>query len=505
MLEELRYDSLEILSERKIYHYRADGEYKGVTKNGVYTSYDYKDTPSDFERDHHNNWTKCIRYEDNNHHKPENIAFQEITYYGEACAETILTIDGISNDLVSTQHPIPRAPVANPFDLAQWQWIAEGQSEYEPFSVQRYYTAQHGFLPSQMRISSYETDLWSLRQYLLHSFGAAEIWGKSVQEDNRYDECHQQYVLSFPRNAYILEADNVQHNGSYHYEFAGKPPGLKAELANNVQFGCLNLYYSPSAFAARDEDFEDELRNVIASFRVKKKAETPQVSMITTMGNSFALKTYLTKDDFIIKDLDLNYGNGFEKFNDELMVKFTASTQGLILFHGEPGTGKTFYVRHLLRKMTESKKVVIYMPPNMVDHLVEPSFMTFISAQVALFSSEGKSCVMLIEDAEPLLVARDANIRIQGITNLLNMTDGLLNDMLGLQIICTFNVPLKQLDKALLRPGRLIARKEFKPLQEFEANILAHSLGIKYVFTGPATLSDIYAKTPDKKMLTHDE
>ncbi len=111
---------------------------------------------------------------------------------------------------------------------------------------------------------------------------------------------------------------------------------------------------------------------------------------------------------------------------------------------------------------------------------------------------------MLIEDAEPLLVSRDENTRIQGITNLLNMTDGLLNDMLGLQIICTFNVPLKQLDKALLRPGRLIARKEFKPLQAFEANILAHSLGITYIFNKPATLSDIYSKQKEKQMLTHD-
>jgi ATP-dependent 26S proteasome regulatory subunit len=84
------------------------------------------------------------------------------------------------------------------------------------------------------------------------------------------------------------------------------------------------------------------------------------------------------------------------------------------------------------------------------------------------------------------------------------MTDGLLNDMLNLQIICTFNVKVSKLDKALLRPGRLLARKEFKALPEFEANLLASRLGIKHHFTGAATLAEIYAKAINKSTLIHD-
>ena len=84
------------------------------------------------------------------------------------------------------------------------------------------------------------------------------------------------------------------------------------------------------------------------------------------------------------------------------------------------------------------------------------------------------------------------------------MSDGLLNDMLNLQIICTFNVDLKKLDSALLRPGRLIARKEFKPLSELDANLLAQRLGIKHHFDRPATLSEIYALQKNKNTLIHD-
>jgi hypothetical protein len=112
--------------------------------------------------------------------------------------------------------------------------------------------------------------------------------------------------------------------------------------------------------------------------------------------------------------------------------------------------------------------------------------------------------VLLIEDAEPLLAKRVEGVRIQGVTNLLNMTDGLLNDMLNLQIICTFNVDLRKLDSALLRPGRLLARKEFKPLSILDANLLAQRLGIKKHFSKPTSLGEIYALLSNQNTLVHD-
>ena len=83
-------------------------------------------------------------------------------------------------------------------------------------------------------------------------------------------------------------------------------------------------------------------------------------------------------------------------------------------------------------------------------------------------------------------------MRIQGVTNLLNMIDGLLNGILNLQIICTFNVELKKINSAILSPGSLIARKEFKALSTLDANLLAQRIGIKHHFKKPFTLGEIY-------------
>jgi hypothetical protein len=77
--------------------------------------------------------------------------------------------------------------------------------------------------------------------------------------------------------------------------------------------------------------------------------------------------------------------------------------------------------------------------------------------------------------------------------------------MLNMQIICTFNVKVKELDKALLRPGRLIARKEFRAMTVLDANRLAQQIGIKHQFTKPATLAEVYSFDKNKNTLIHDE
>jgi hypothetical protein len=76
---------------------------------------------------------------------------------------------------------------------------------------------------------------------------------------------------------------------------------------------------------------------------------------------------------------------------------------------------------------------------------------------------------------------------------LLNLTDGLLGESLGIQIIATFNTHIANVDKALLRKGRLIALYEFKALSIEKAKILLEEKGINNNdITRSMTLADIY-------------
>ena len=160
---------------------------------------------------------------------------------------------------------------------------------------------------------------------------------------------------------------------------------------------------------------------------------------------------------------DIFYGIGFDKFNEDLITRLEKEKKGVVLFHGHPGTGKTHYIRFLLRELAKIDKRVIYIPPSLVEAMTDPSLVSFLTNNII---EEERDTILLIEDAEPLLESREeqGGIRTTGISNLLNSTDGLLNDILGLVVMATFNTDLKNIDKALLRPGRLLARKEFKKI-----------------------------------------
>lgn len=444
------------------------------------------------ENDAHENWIKKTTYYNK---VAKYIYLREINYYGEPEKVLIHPMTLIAKEEISKE----KIEVEE-LTTEQAKYLMESMPGPENFPLLRYYSLFNNEAPSILNINDAYIEAFALREELLEEMDAVEIFSSGSKQAG-YSEHINRYILSFENHkGYMLISMGIHGDDEDEFDV---PENVDID-DGQVYFSSFQLLRPSDASGKRDEEFEEELDNHISNCIIHKKPDKPVIQMIETNQNGFAMKEHAVDDNFEIKDLDLNYGYGFEKFHDELMHRFNISTKGLVLFHGLPGTGKTFYIRHLLRKMAINNKIVIYMPPNMVDHLVDPGFMTFLAEQVQEWSEEGNFCVLLIEDAEPLLAKRQEGVRIQGVTNLLNMTDGLLNDMLNLQIICTFNVDLKKLDSALLRPGRLLARKEFVALSELDANLLAQRLGIKHHFKKPATLGEIYALRKNQSTLIHE-
>jgi hypothetical protein len=73
---------------------------------------------------------------------------------------------------------------------------------------------------------------------------------------------------------------------------------------------------------------------------------------------------------------------------------------------------------------------------------------------------------------------------------------------LNLQIICTFNTDLTNVDEALLRKGRLIAKYEFKALAEQKSQALSNDLGFStYIHTCPKRFDSLNI-APDGQLVT---
>jgi ATP-dependent 26S proteasome regulatory subunit len=146
-----------------------------------------------------------------------------------------------------------------------------------------------------------------------------------------------------------------------------------------------------------------------------------------------------------------------------------------------PGTGKTHYLKYLASKI-EGKRV-LFIPPYLADFITSPEMTPFLI--------QNSDSVLFIEDAERVITDRNTN-GSTGVSNILNLTDGILSDILNIQIVATFNMDKRKIDTALLRKGRLIAEHKFDALPADDAQNLINHLGISHTTTTPMTLTEIY-------------
>ena len=182
-------------------------------------------------------------------------------------------------------------------------------------------------------------------------------------------------------------------------------------------------------------------------------------------------------------DLELNYGSNFNKVHDIIVKKLNETNgKGIILLHGDPGTGKTSYIKHLTSLIKE--KDILFIPPSMAEMLSEPSIIPFLM--------DHKNSILIIEDAERVISDREGNGSPAGVSNILNLTDGILGDCLSIQIVATFNMKREKIDQALLRKGRLIAEHKFEKLSVDDSNKLLKHLEKDHEVSESMSLADIY-------------
>lgn len=195
-------------------------------------------------------------------------------------------------------------------------------------------------------------------------------------------------------------------------------------------------------------------------------------------------------------NIELNYGKSFLEIESEIIKRLNENDKGLYMFHGAAGTGKSTFLKYLTTKV---KKDFIYIPATMIE--------SFVNNPHTLSSLlQKKNSVLILEDAEKTIVKRMGdNYDSSAVTSLLNISDGILGDILRCPIILTYNCSKNDIDEALRRKGRLQVDYEFGPLNLEDSKKLAKHLGfskkeIEENITKKMVIAEIYNLTKKTEM-----
>jgi len=260
----------------------------------------------------------------------------------------------------------------------------------------------------------------------------------------------------------------------------------KASILNNLDFGIeedneenetdKNEYIAKILYL-EEKTLKEIKKNIEYSSDTRQNSN---IHLLCSMDGMLSTQKFDTKFPQEKIDIELNYGKEAAEKYKKISECLNNNKNGLILFNGAPGTGKSTFIKYLSRETTRK---IIYISSTAAEQLTNPDFLSFIMGQ--------RNCILLLEDAEKALRSRETQDN-EAISNILNVTDGILGDCLNILVIATFNTDREKIDSALLRKGRLILEHHFEPLSVEGSNKLLKKLGVKKSTNRPMTLAEIY-------------
>ena len=166
----------------------------------------------------------------------------------------------------------------------------------------------------------------------------------------------------------------------------------------------------------------------------------------------------------------------------------------LLLWHGDPGTGKTSAIRSLTGEWRSWAEFQFVTDPE--EFLRNPGYLLATIAESRGSQPTGPANrwkIVVLEDAGEFLAPDAKHLKGQALSRLLNVCDGVLGQAMRALVLVTTNEPLGHLHPALARPGRCLADIAFKRFGRREIADWCSAHRADPPDNHAASLADLYA------------
>jgi hypothetical protein len=358
-------------------------------------------------------------------------------------------VDGGEDDQ-SSYLPMYRTVDADEFPIGQYIYNKTGQH------VQNMFRASHSHGGS---LCHHADDVFQI----ISEFGFRHIFSSDTYDQER--------KITISRSVYeVMSEDEILIllvGGLPKFDEGTKPSKDTFQVHLSIVSGGADTLYK-------------KVKQKIISKYKKIKVQPNNVNLVIASSHGYDTQEFDLPKQRI--DIALNYGDAFVPVHKQILESLNRPNgKGLVLLHGSPGTGKTHYLKYLASKIKDKK--VLFIPPYLADFITSPEMTPFLI--------DNSNSVLFIEDAERVISDREEG-GSTGVSNILNITDGILSDILNIQIVATFNMDKQKIDSALLRKGRLIAEHRFGSLSLEDSNRLLSQMHKGCTTDKPLTLTEIY-------------
>jgi hypothetical protein len=305
----------------------------------------------------------------------------------------------------------------------------------------------------------------------------------------------------------------------YQVYFVIRCPDLKVDKYIKCLLTCSDEKIRVQFGYHQEEDLDYIVANLQAIWLDNKPAfEDNKVLVnfwVNTPQGPRSIPRYIDVNPF--EKIKENYSQKTKDVLTKIVEHVPTKTGQIMLFSGDPGTGKTHALRSILwewRKRAEFNYIIdpmcffghdpVYLTSVLFNESGDRPPMVKERADGA--RSETKWRVFIMEDSEELLTI-DAKEKVgQAMSQLFNVTDGMIGQGLNIMFIMTTNAKIEKFHPAISRPGRCAVKHDFSKLNHDESIkwMVDHGINPSPDIATDHTIAELYDMLEKQVLHTDD-